>query len=76
MGKNRGSRLCGSIEILEEDGFWGNGEIFGSLGSWVKYGENMEGTGKCGSLFTLPAGTIVVVVVVIPVVVFYFATKK
>ena len=40
-------------------GGWGNTEknggsmdggrilIFGSLGSWVKYGGNMEGVGKC-----------------------------
>ena len=25
----------------------GNWEIFGSWGSWVKYGGNMEGMGKC-----------------------------
>ena len=34
----------GSIDTLEEYGWWGNGGIFGS---WVKYGENIEGVGKC-----------------------------
>ena len=32
-GKERGS-----VENLGEYGWWENWEIFGSLGSWVKYG--------------------------------------
>ena len=27
---------------------WMMGEIFGSLRSWIKYGGNIEGVGKCG----------------------------
>ena len=33
MGKN-----WESVETSEEYGWWKNWEIFGSLGSWVKYG--------------------------------------
>ena len=33
---------------LGEYGWWGNKGIFGSLGSWVKYGGNMEEVRKCG----------------------------
>ena len=41
MRKNRGE--WGSIENLEEYGWWGNWGIFVFLRiSWVKYGENME----------------------------------
>ena len=36
-----------SIENLGEYGWWGNGGIFDSWESWVKYGGNMEGVGKC-----------------------------
>ena len=42
---NRGSME--GIENLGECRWWGNWEIFGSWGSWVKYGGNMEGVGKC-----------------------------
>ena len=35
----------GSIENLGEYGWSGNGGIFGSWGSWVKYGGNML---RCG----------------------------
>ena len=37
------------IENLGEYGWRWNWEIFGSLRSWVKYGGNMEGEGKCGA---------------------------
>ena len=43
MGKNE--RV---IKNLGEYGWWSNMGIFGSLGSWDKYGRNMEGVRKCG----------------------------
>ena len=36
------------LENWGEYGWWGNWGIYGSLRSWVKYGGNMKGVGKCG----------------------------
>ena len=49
MGKNRGlKRIWRSLKEYER---WGNWGIFGSLGSWVKYGGNMEGVGRSGKVW-------------------------
>ena len=46
----------GGIENLGECRWWGNWEIFGGWGSWVKYGGNMEGVGKCIGLWACGGG--------------------
>ena len=46
----RGNGVWGRIGViknLEQYGWWGNRGVFCSLGSWVKYGGNMEGVRKC-----------------------------
>ena len=45
-GKNEGvKRIWGSLEGY---GWWRNWETSSSLGTWDKYGGNMEGVRKCG----------------------------
>ena len=49
-----GSGVWGRMGEYRGESTVGSGEIFGSLGSWVKYVGNIEGVGKCRILSLHP----------------------